>query len=65
VSDADDYKLLAEMCLKLAGKAKGAEERALLELAWRFAQLALETAISRPHADKSIRKKPRRPSPGL
>ena len=50
MSDADNYKLLAERCLKLAEKAKGAEERALLEIAWRFAQLALETTISKPHA---------------
>jgi len=52
MSDADDYKLLAERCLKLAEKAKGAEEKALLEIAWRFAQLALETSISKPHPDE-------------
>jgi hypothetical protein len=54
VSDAD-YKLFAERCLKLAEKTKGrpSEERALLEIAWRFAQLALERpTTSKSHADE-------------
>ena len=47
--DANEYKLLAEKCLKLAETARNArEERALLEIAWGFAQLACgtcETAV--------------------
>jgi hypothetical protein len=44
VFDAKEYKLLAEECLKLAKTARNArEERALLEVAWGFAQLACGT----------------------
>jgi len=43
VFGANKYKLLAEECLKLAKTARDAhEERALLEIAWGFAQLACE-----------------------
>jgi hypothetical protein len=53
LSDADDYKRFIERCLKLAKKAKGvSEERALLEIAWRFAQLAHRATIKR-RANKS------------
>jgi len=48
LSDADDYKRFIERCLKLAKKAKGvSEEKALLEIAWRFAQLAHRATIKR------------------
>jgi hypothetical protein len=43
--DDNDYKLLAEQCLELAATARNAhEERALLEIAWGFAQFACETS---------------------
>ena len=46
-SYAEGYKLLAEEILKLAETARDAyEERALLEIAWGFAQLACETIES-------------------
>ena len=45
--DANKYKLLAEECLKLAETARDAhQKRALLEIAWGFAQLACETIES-------------------
>jgi hypothetical protein len=48
VSDADDYKRFIERCLKLARKAKGvSEEKALFEIAWRFAQLAHQATAKR------------------
>jgi hypothetical protein len=48
VFGANKYKLLAEECPKLAKTARDAhEERALLEIAWGFAQLACEALRDR------------------
>ena len=42
MSDANKYKLLTEECLKLAETVSDArEKRALLEIAWAFAQLVV------------------------
>ena len=57
MSDANKYKLLAEECLRLAATARDAqEERALLEVAWLFAQLACgacETIVPERGANQS------------
>ncbi len=51
-AEANSYKLFAEHCLKLAEAAESAQqERALLEMAWCFAQLAHEAGFSEPIAD--------------
>jgi hypothetical protein len=51
---ANEYKLLAEKCLKLAETVSDKrEKRALLAIAWAFAQLACKTIVPERGASQS------------
>jgi hypothetical protein len=53
MSNANKYKQLAEQCLELAETAENDhEERAVREIAWRFAKLAYEAYFSEPSPDE-------------